>query len=284
MFSGGGTAVLAAKQLGLAATGIDIMPFSIAIGRAKVGQHDASQIKKLGEQILQNALDRPLPSGVDLDFAKRLYDPKSFELLLNLSSLIHELKESEDSKAFLLTASISTAERAVGAVKAGGFTRDHGAGGTEKRSYPPVARTCEDVAILFQERVQTMTSELVSWEPDSPRSINLLGDARHIPVSDTKYRWVISSPPYPNRQDYTRVFASELLLTFSLKSEDHRRLRLETLRSHLEAKPPKTSDPDYIEPTSVTRAVDQITAELYARKVEAQGLSTEKKKQNQELI
>ena len=276
MFSGGGTTLLVGKHLGIPSTGIDIMPFSVTIGQAKIGSHNPKHLKLLGRKLLRNASQSALETSVDLDFAKRLYDPKALDLLLKLSSLIEDLQESGDAKAFLRTALLSTAERAAGAVKAGGFTRDRGAGGSIKRADPPAARSSEEVKQIFEDRVGAMADEVVPWDKDIPACSVLLGDARNIPQSTEKYRWVISSPPYPNRQDYTRVFASELLFTFSSKSEDHRKLRLETLRSHLEAKPPIANDPDYNEPESVTCAVNEITTEIYARKHEAQALANGK--------
>jgi tRNA G10 N-methylase Trm11 len=61
-------------------------------------------------------------------------------------------------------------------------------------------------------------------------------DARCLPVLDGAIDVVITSPPYPNRHDYTRVFAVELELGFGL-GEAVLNLRRQAVHSHPEAMP-----------------------------------------------
>jgi hypothetical protein len=68
-----------------------------------------------------------------------------------------------------------------------------------------------------------------------------LGDARKPPKNIGTFSAVICSPPYPNRHDYTRVFAPELLLQ-CLDEEGLKALRYALFRSHVEAREPEVED------------------------------------------
>jgi len=65
-----------------------------------------------------------------------------------------------------------------------------------------------------------------------------LGDARDIgtdiPISNPNM--VITSPPYPNRYDYTRCYSLELAFEFVKSNEELINLRHQLLRSHIESK------------------------------------------------
>ncbi|MBA2741048.1 MAG: hypothetical protein H0U46_03450 [Actinobacteria bacterium] len=81
-------------------------------------------------------------------------------------------------------------------------------------------------------------------------------DARALPLDDDSIDAVITSPPYPNRHDYTRVFAVELELGFSL-GPAIKDLRYRALHSHPEARRP-SHVPSYHEADVLTTQVDQV--------------------------
>src|SRR5207249_9768632 len=84
-----------------------------------------------------------------------------------------------------------------------------------------------------------------------------LADARFLPVNKRRYSAVISSPPYPNRHDYTRVFGVELMFGFCTWSET-RTLRYQTFHSHPEARPKRPKVTGYEIPPKLRRALSQI--------------------------
>lgn len=84
-----------------------------------------------------------------------------------------------------------------------------------------------------------------------------LADARRLPLKDEACSAVITSPPYPNRHDYTRVFGVELMFGL-LDWEETRDLRYQMLHSHPEAKPNRPAANGYMEPAFITKAVREI--------------------------
>jgi len=82
-------------------------------------------------------------------------------------------------------------------------------------------------------------------------------DARALPDTEGTYSAVITSPPYPNRHDYTRVFGVELMLAF-LDWEDTRRLRYQSFHSHPEARPERPEAHNYTPPRQLADVLERI--------------------------
>jgi DNA modification methylase len=87
----------------------------------------------------------------------------------------------------------------------------------------------------------------------------VVGDARDYPheVKDRKYDAILTSPPYPNRHDYTRIYELELLVGFIKDNKSLKNLRYETLRSHVEAKEKYKAD-GYIRPMLLEKKIKEL--------------------------
>jgi len=77
-------------------------------------------------------------------------------------------------------------------------------------------------------------------------------DARKAYELEGRFDAVITSPPYPNRHDYSRVFHVELLF-LGLDEQEICRLRYSSLRSHVEARPVVERPRQYEEPELLAR-------------------------------
>jgi hypothetical protein len=84
-----------------------------------------------------------------------------------------------------------------------------------------------------------------------------LQDVRRLPEKGPTYSAVITSPPYPNRHDYTRVFGVELMFGF-LNWEETRRLRYQSFESHPEAHPMRPDVNGYRRPRELAQALARI--------------------------
>lgn len=82
-------------------------------------------------------------------------------------------------------------------------------------------------------------------------------DARQLPDEPGAFSAVITSPPYPNRHDYTRVFGVELMFGF-LDWEGTKQLRYQSFHSHPEARPVRPSLGPYREPPQLSKIIGRI--------------------------
>ena len=103
---------------------------------------------------------------------------------------------------------------------------------------------------MFQDLRKAPARKGASWHVR-------VGDARSLPDAASTYTAVITSPPYPNRHDYTRVFGVELMFGF-LDWEQTRQLRYQSFHSHPEARPLRPETSGYVRPRRLAETVSQI--------------------------
>jgi len=97
----------------------------------------------------------------------------------------------------------------------------------------------------------------LKWDRSLALSQVYLGDTRNL--SDIAFNRpptaIITSPPYPNRYDYTRSYSLELCFHFVRNFEELRTLRHSILRSHIESKVGPTEEAPHL---AVREVVDSL--------------------------
>jgi len=248
-FCGSGTTLLAAKEKGIPAIGIDILPLSVFISNAKLQNYEIKKIKykieKLIEFLNDHKKNRPLIPEVGV--IHKFFDQKTLFDLFVVKSWIQGIK-NEKLKYFFLTALLSVVGKVAFAKKDGGFLRM-----ISNKEIPNVKEV-----ILSEINEMVTDIEYRTNLQSSVRSRAILGDARQICFPKESFDAVITSPPYLNRHDYTRVYILELVIGF-LKSEDEiKELRYKTLRSHVEARRNFPEDKNYGEPLGLKNIIEKL--------------------------
>ncbi len=221
-FCGGGTTLLTCKEKGINSTGIDILPFSIFLSKVKTTAFKPDELKRILSTFEEIKTEDMLP---DVGIIDKAFSPGSKQAILRIRAWIGRIAD-ENVRNFFLLALLGVIDEITLAVKSGGFLRI-----IEKK--PP---TYKETIKAFQKISEKMIQD-VKELPLSKKGIveTRLGDARSITIK-RKYDAVITSPPYPNRHDYTRIYALELLTGFISSNKDLKDLRYRTLRSHVEAR------------------------------------------------
>ena len=222
-FVGSGTTLVTAKELGMSAIGYDISPLAVAVSRAKTAHYELESLRVCCQLIGEYSGERLLRPGIP----QRLRDAYSERELLEILTILEAIGElPETERGFFLMAALSTAYDFTRAVSDGGWLRwierpDRG----------------NEVRAVFERQVGQMLTDIgtstLDFDPIPPATC--LGDARTLPLPTGSVDAVLTSPPYPNRHDYSRVFHIGLLLLGETES-DVKDLRRKSLRSHVEAK------------------------------------------------
>jgi hypothetical protein len=119
----------------------------------------------------------------------------------------------------------------------------------------------ESLPRVIAERVEWMTDDLRRMKSTQKGDWQVSQrDVRRITGVDDQFDFVITSPPYPNRHDYTRVFGVELMFAF-LDWKQTRQLRYQSFHSHPEARPKRPEADDYREPPALRRAIAAVKRE-----------------------
>jgi tRNA G10 N-methylase Trm11 len=248
-FCGGGTTLLACKEAGINAKGFDILPFSVFLSNVKT--RDYNPVKLSAEKMKFN-LDRKvsmcIPSLTNIPIAKKAFSINVRNELIQIKQRIEEIKNST-VRDFYNLGMLSILESVSNTSKSGGFLRI-----VKQRV------KAGKVKEVFINRIESMISDVQKFkEAMKCKDIDVsasLGDAREV-ITDRKYNAIITSPPYPNRHDYTRIYSLEMLFDFVENNDDLKRIRYETLRSHVEARK-KYECREYIRPAMLNKLINKV--------------------------
>ena len=249
-FAGSGTTLLAAKEMGVRSDGYDLSPLAVFASNTKIVTFSRRRLKKPW-QTLQRALrsGRAAPlRRVYPELVRKALPRGRLEALDTIASSIESLGCSSSERNFFRLALISIIPRFSHAVANGGWLRwsKQGAG-------------AKNVTMFFEEQVEMMLSDVCDTVFQDNRYWKArVADARVMPARDAVYSAVITSPPYPNRHDYTRIFGVELMFAFH-NWEANRALRYQTFHSHPEARPNRPLAKRYKPPKALTSTIRDLT-------------------------
>ncbi|MGD1703791.1 hypothetical protein [Dapis sp. BLCC M229] len=114
----------------------------------------------------------------------------------------------------------------------------------DKKIYSPIE--------ILQQKIYQAQQDILSmrtlWgnKKRQPPEIQLADarDLKNVQFSQ-KPTAIITSPPYPNRYDYTRIYSLELCFNFVKNFEELKELRFSVLRSHIESKVQNNDTPNH---------------------------------------
>jgi hypothetical protein len=246
-FCGAGTTPLAAKERGISSEGIDLSPYAAFVSSVKLNDYNSACLARTWTH-LQRRMDPDKWNGTTRDYPDLVKKALPGDLLGAFDSLagdIHTLDCRPIERDFFKMALLTTLQDFSRAIPSGGWLewRERH---NNKRHIP--ARLAGHVeAMLSDLRIRAAQSAAGGW------TIHC-ADARKLPQRCQTVSAVITSPPYPNRHDYTRVFGVELMFGF-LDWNQTRHLRYQSFESHPEAKPERPPENGYLEPKELSRAL-----------------------------
>ncbi|MFQ6009894.1 MAG: DNA methyltransferase [Candidatus Aenigmatarchaeota archaeon] len=200
-FCGVGTTLLACKQRGIMSIGMDISPLTVFVSRVKTRDYSIEELEKVVKEALKWKFTKPkrLPQE---KWLRKVFSIWALEDIMFYRKKIFEIEE-EKARDFLLLGLIDSAMKCSFAYKDGALVR------IKRRPVAPVAK-------MFKYKIRRMLKDLRKKPlPEVPVEVEI-GDARNIELSDNSIDFVITSPPYMNKIEYTRIYKTEFSLFFNL--------------------------------------------------------------------
>lgn len=248
-FCGAGTTLLAAKERGVPANGYDLSPLAVLVADVKAANHDGERLSAIWRRLKRNVRrDAGPPARKEYpELVERALPGRLLGEFEAVATAIERLRCSRAEKDFFLLALLAVLPEHSRAVATGGWLKWVDDGACEA----PFFHTFnEQVRLMLQDTAAAEISDQDYW-----RAVQ--ADARSLPDEDDTYSAVISSPPYPNRHDYTRVFGVELMFAF-LDWDETKALRYQSFHSHPEARPERPDPAGYVPPRSLLLAVEKV--------------------------
>jgi hypothetical protein len=257
-FVGAGTTLLVAQARGYDSLGLDLSPLSVIVSNAKAAHYNRESLHTALDEILELAPSlNERPSECSPRLARALSDAE----LLAFWGLQQAIsRASLPIQGFMLLGLLAILPQFSRAAADGGWFR-----WVEKPDQAAL------VVTAFRDRIQNMMAELPEpeqkggSEKTAATAEALCYDARKIDRQPVIFDGLITSPPYPNRHDYSRVFQIELL-TLGCSEDSIFQLRHSSLRSHVEARAPDgLTASEYHIPPTLQDSLVKMTAQVDAR-------------------
>jgi len=228
-FCGSGTTLLTCKELGINAKVFDILPYSAFLSNVKVSDYDNGELAKQLSILKKRGGNGHSCRGSlpNMPLVKKAFSPDVEEALIKLKSKIDSIPTSRE-RLFFNLGFLSIVELVSNTTKSGGFLR------IVNRDVSPKL-----IETLFWDKVNSMLSDVKqsnNYKQNKKVHISAeIADARKLPTQ-RKFDSIITSPPYPNRHDYTRIYSLEMIFDFVSTNQELKKIRYETIRSHVEAR------------------------------------------------
>lgn len=225
-FCGGGTTLLACKEFGINSMGFDILPFSVFLSNVKTRNYDVRKLKQRLKTFESNGKISPSTIELpDIEIINKAFNNEVKNELLRLKQKIDSIND-RNIRDFYSLGLLSILESMSNTTKAGGFLR------IVQRDV-----SADEVYPTFLARIRQMIEDVVSLNNNfsNVKVCARTSDSRKLSTKK-KFDAVITSPPYPNRHDYTRIYGLEMIFNFVESNAELKEIRYNTLRSHVEAR------------------------------------------------
>lgn len=223
-FAGSGTSLVAAKELGIKATGIEINPFSCHMAISKTQNYSEEEINILENFEVPNYKPiKKLFEKYELSIIENLFEIENFEKIELIKKKI-ELEKNKKVNSILFTTLLCILQQVSYYKKAGNGLK-------KKRIYKSV-----DTFEAFKFKLDEIISDI---KLNNNKNKTVIINDNCLNINNHKIDEIdisIFSPPYANCFDYYEVYKIELWIGEFVKSyEELRNLRKAALTSNLNA-------------------------------------------------
>ncbi len=243
-FNGSGTVTLSAANMGVKSVGYEVNPFTNFLAKVKALKAPKSKLLKEIERTIDVCSSSSLPSYLE-GYSTFSDSDENSKWLFNTDVLrafnggyqLHKNSRSSISSLMRLSL-ISAAMKNCNAKKDGKCLR-------YKNNWEQLGFSRDSFIDSFREITDKILEDIDTKVEEQPKIIN--GDSRRLLKKlDSKFSLCVTSPPYLNTFDYTDIYRPELFLgEFVNSNEALYKLRLETLRSHIQANWKKPIDNEF---------------------------------------
>ncbi len=200
-FCGVGTTQLTGKELGINTVGIDVAELPVFVSKVKTADYDVKTLRQVSEKVFSEKFRRQSLSGLSR-LARRAFPRHVLGDVLFFREIVENI-EDEEARGFFKLGLVSAAMKASYIVKDGGLLRI-----VKGRNFPPFRK-------FYRNRIRRMMKDLEGSRLLRPSVTTFKADSRSLGfLGDGVFDAVITSPPYLNKIEYTKVYSVENELFF----------------------------------------------------------------------
>jgi DNA modification methylase len=221
-FCGSGTTLLSSKEAGINAVGVDASPLAVFVTQVKAADYNVDELKEAAKDFFSKKFRKYDVKGLSL-LVRRSFSRYSLEDIIFFREEIREIPDLKIRNFFTL-ALMNTANEVTYAYKDGAVIKIRA-----RKHIPPFRK-------MFKRIVKKMIRDLKRTKHKGPEINVYLGDARRLNfLEDGQFDAVITSPPYLNKIEYTKVYSIEYELFFGT-------VKVDGLRAYIGLNPKNITD------------------------------------------
>lgn len=200
-FCGVGTTLLACKQAGIRATGFDTSPLTVFVSQVKTADYNLKNLTEAVRAALKWKFARPrdIPTS---PWLKRAFSKYALEDIIFYKGKILGV-ENPVERNFLSLGLMDAALRCSYIRKDGAVVK------IRRGATAPVGK-------IFKYKIRRMLRDLREQKMQNTETRAEVGDARELPLENESVDFVVTSPPYLNKIEYTNIYKTEYELFFDL--------------------------------------------------------------------
>jgi DNA modification methylase len=199
-FCGAGTTLLACRQLGLDSMGLDVHPVAVFASKVKTRDYDTAALRQEIKSLIKAKFQQPkrLP---DSGIIRRVFPKHTLEDAVFFRDLV---MQNHDNKIrdFLMLGLMNVAVKCSYAYKDGAVIK------VRKKPTPPLRD-------MLRRQLFRMLKDAENFKHQGAEASAEFGDARSLPLEPDSMDSIITSPPYLNKIEYTKIYEIEQSLFLS---------------------------------------------------------------------
>lgn len=207
-------------ERGINSYGIDSSPLAVFVSQVKTTRYDISELERYKDRIFSKAFTKPSLNDLD-PLVKRAFNRYNLEDILFFRDGISRI-EDDDVKRFFMLALMRAAMQVSYAYKDGAVIK------IIEKPTPPFRK-------FFKRVMKHMIKDLRSIKLEDCETKIVLGDARRLELPSEYFDAIITSPPYLNKIEYTKVYRIEYELFLP-------GVRVDAIRSYIGMDPKNYED------------------------------------------
>jgi DNA modification methylase len=200
-FCGSGTTLLACKHLGLQSIGYDVLPVSVFASYVKTRNYYTDKLRLAGHELFKAKFQKYRVDAPPIMY--RAFSKYALDDIIFFKRRISEI-EDEDIRYFFLLGLVKAALAVSYAWKDGAVIK------IKKKHSPPLR-------LMLNRTLKKMIKDLEKFKAQRAGVVVEQCDARIMNTGDESVDCIITSPPYLNQIDYTKVYAIENFIISSTR-------------------------------------------------------------------
>ena len=228
-FGGVGTTGLEAIKMGYNAVLMDVNPLGLFASKVKTYHYTASDISDLEKEIIRLKSTNAFPITIEIqnETIKRYFDPQTLDSLLQIKSYISKIENSKINELFTL-ALLSLIEEIS--------THHKNGNGVKRKIIQPTPCNYVVLRDKITSKVESFVDDIKATDLHADCTIYNQSNLEEYTLPQ-KADIVLTSPPYANCFDYSKVYLTELWVGgFFSKREDQKFFREKSVISHVHYK------------------------------------------------